>query len=141
VAEDTWSWREKPILEALASKEDSGGPTMSWELATSVDLTEDDFKRGLRALYESGFIAGDSLVAEDFILGGVRLTERGRRAVGQWPSQDLASELVQLLGRMVDSEPDSDQKGRLKRLQTAVTGVGTDLLAKVISELLTRGLP
>ena len=76
------------LLVAIADNEGVEGVD---ELQVLVELTGRsavEVKRAAKALFDGDYIAGDDITTDDsggFDLGLIRLTEKGRRAVGQWP--------------------------------------------------------
>ena len=90
MARSTWHARDLPILEAVAAAEEADAAIDSDGLATATGLSETAVARGLAALLDGDYISGDdeSSQTTPFALLDVRLRERGRRAVGQWPSED-----------------------------------------------------
>ncbi len=87
----TWEERELRLLEVIAQGED--GP--SFALPSSDDATErtgldpQTAQTALRALYRADYITGSKVNTHSgWGLLSIRLTERGRRAVGQWPSEN-----------------------------------------------------
>jgi hypothetical protein len=61
---------------------------------------------------------------------------KGRRAVGQWPSEDLEVELARVIERLEEEETDPERKSRFRRLREALSDAGKDVVARVIAELL-----
>ena len=90
MARSTWHARDLPILEAVAAAEEADAAIDSDGLATATGLAETAVARGLAALMDGDYISGDDVSSQTtpFALLDVRLRERGRRAVGQWPSED-----------------------------------------------------
>ena len=68
------------------------------------------------------------------------LGERGARAVQLWPADGATSVslLLEVLNERADAEPDPERQGRLRRAASAAEDVGTDILAKTITEFLAR---
>ncbi|GAA5150107.1 hypothetical protein GCM10023340_26490 [Nocardioides marinquilinus] len=59
------------------------------------------------------------------------LTERGRRAVGLWPSERSADQLVDLLRRAEDLTDDPDERSRIRQAAAALHGVSSDIITDV----------
>lgn len=86
----TWEEREQRLLEAIATAEEEGREARADELDSPTGLSPQQVQQGLRALYDAGYVDGIDVTAQGdtFDLLNIRLLERGRRAVGQWPSED-----------------------------------------------------
>jgi hypothetical protein len=67
-----------------------------------------------------------------------RLLPAGRRAIGQWPTGDLADQLFEELRQQIDLETDEAKRGALKRLLDAAGGVGKEVLVAVLIRLAER---
>lgn len=91
----TWEERQLPLLQAIARAEEeydgSRRPLNSlgpW-LREASGLDDRDVQLGLRALYEADYVSGNEpgINGRMSDLIGIRLLERGRRTVGQWPPE------------------------------------------------------
>lgn len=64
------------------------------------------------------------------------LTERGRSAVGLWPSERVGEELVDLLRQAADTVKDPEEQTLIRRASGAVgcvsRGVTTDVVAALV---------
>ena len=95
-------------------------------------------RAGVLALYEATppyvRIANLNLGSrgEVVVMDGLRLTERGRREVGQWPNENVAVALLALLDREIAAEPDYEKKSRLEKFRDAVGTVGMQVVAELI---------
>lgn len=131
----TWLRREVPLLEALAELEDEGVIGDSSNIAERSGLPGPDVGYGLRALAEAvpPFVVIDggdqgSIATRVPYFVSVRLGERGRREVGQWPAEGADFEsFLELLAERIDDVPDEEEKGRLRRLLDAAQGVSRDV--------------
>lgn len=146
MAGQTWSVRELPILEAIFNLEEakdehgfnSVGPG---DVAEEVGLDLDEVRRGIRALYEAGFVEGnDASSGAGWDLFGLRLLERGRRAVGQWPTDDPYVSLVKMIESQIAAEPEGERKTRMKKLLGTLTEVGSDVAGSVLSAFVQQTL-
>ena len=90
---------------------------------------------GLRALHESAFIEGNkaNINQRIFDLDDIRLLERGRRAVGQWPPEDHFDAFLEVLNEKIDEAETSAERSKLECVREAALGVGRDVLASVSS--------
>jgi hypothetical protein len=94
MARMTWDTVERPILESIADLEPGNRQLNNEDIAVSTGLDRETIDRGLLGLLESvpPYVTGTSAAAEELCyLIGVRLTERGRRAVGVWPARTPAT--------------------------------------------------
>lgn len=90
-------------------------------------------ERTLRSLERAGYISGhDASTMTGFGMMAITLEEKGRRAVGQWPSSDPADAFVRALHRMLATESDPDERDRLQRLRDAAVDVGKQVLAGAV---------
>lgn len=129
MAESTWSTLEVPILEAIATLEDMHG-TNAEAIAARLDKDLDVCLKSLVSLIEAGYIAG----RVDKFLGGtvkvrfIRLLERGKVQVGQWPSDaDIYENLLELLDRQMAAADKAEQK-RIGAVKDAVIKAGPNLI-------------
>ena len=99
--EDTWTNRELPVLQAIvAAFEDPDQLGLRvWDVIKLCGLPERDVQLALRALWEASppFIEAarppEQMTYPVHIFG---VTERARRAVGQWPTpENLVARLVE----------------------------------------------
>ena len=67
-----------------------------------------------------------------------RLTGKGLQVVAGWPGAGVAAErLLTVLDAQIDEAGTDDARSRLIKLREAVTGVGTDIVAKIVSNVVT----
>jgi hypothetical protein len=118
-----------PVLQRA-----SADPTVHQQLAA---LLEDDYLTGATPHWPLG--AGRPRIVADVL----RLTPKGRRAVGQWPGEQSGEILIRVLEETVMDMPEGEDKGRLNSLLTAARGVGVDLLSSIAAKLIksASGLP
>ena len=132
MAHPTWDQREQLILEAIADLEPTHPQLNNDDLATATGLDRGAVDRGLLALVEAGYVTGTNAAAEELCyLLGARLLERGLRAVGQWPAEDSAEALLELLRARVDTAATEDERTRWERVLNAAKGVS----GKALQEL------
>jgi len=63
-----------------------------------------------------------------------RITDEGRRAVGQWPTAEgIVDRLVQGLLDAADQEPDEQKRSRLRAVAEGMGGFARDVAVGVIS--------
>lgn len=142
IVEDTWTNRELPVLQVIvAAFEDPDRLGLRvWDLIKLCGLPEGDVQLALRALWEASppFIEAarppEEMTYPVHIIG---VTERARRAVGQWPTpENLLARLVDGFNDAADQEPDPVRKKRLREaaglLGETARGVAVDVIAKMI---------
>ena len=134
-----WEERELPILDAIAGVEDDQGEKVE-RIDTIVDLTgleRRDVALGLRALLDAGYV--DAIDASSPIVGdegaeflNIGLLERGRRVIGQWPSEDAGDDLLELIRERADNATTEEERSRLRRLFDAGKAVGGKTLTEIV---------
>ena len=135
----TWDQRERPILDAIARAEDDHRSINNDGIAGATGLDRGTVDRGLLALVEAEYVTGIEAAAEELCyLLEVRLLERGRRAVGAWPSQDAGDELLRLLRERAETAVTEEERGRWQRLVEAAKGLGSKALTEVAVALVKR---
>lgn len=134
-----WDERDFPVLVAAARLLEEGDEVSvgADEIAEATGINEDQVMRALGAL-ENVFTTGNAhrgwggAIAYD-VYG---LTERGRRAVGLWPSGDAADALVDALRQAEAATDDPEEQSLLRRAGAAVSaisrGVMTDVMAAYV---------
>jgi hypothetical protein len=134
VAVPTWHERELPALEALAALEETreNGSSLD-EVAELAGLPRARAVIAVEALIDSGHVAGHpahDMAGKDWL--ALRLLAPGRRAVRQWPSDDLTADaLVDVLEQRIAQEDDPDERGRLERMRDAARNLGGAALREV----------
>jgi hypothetical protein len=138
VAENTWPTRECLILEAMYRAMESGGDLGRAGREAVPDLPERVYHETLLTLAEDDYIEAHAQrsAADVVTVMPTRLMAKGRRAVGQWPGDDLAAELARVVERLEEAEPDPEEEGRFRRLREALSDAGKDIVARTLAELL-----
>jgi hypothetical protein len=128
--------REKLILEAMSEASERGQDLGRAGHDSVPALSNDLYQETLLALVTDGYL--DSVVmttaADRSTVIPRRLLPKGRRAVGQWPSENVELELIRALDRLEETENDPERKGRFARLRAGFVDVGIDVFAKVVTE-------
>jgi pyrimidine deaminase RibD-like protein len=86
VPEELWTTFDLPVLKALAGREMT--PLSVEEVLAATGLPRDQVPHSLLRLHDAGYIAArriESPVVFPPYFDQIRLLERGRRAIGQWP--------------------------------------------------------
>jgi hypothetical protein len=140
--EPRWERVERPILEALAAAD--GRPLTGTELEEATGLETSVLMRSLRSLKEDAYVAGALMTVgeEDYpaAADSIRLTPKGLREVGIWPSTDVAAALIAALEELVANEPDADKRAKGDRAVKALKAFGTIALNAAISQAVGAGV-
>ena len=139
----TWEPRELVLLDAIAKAEEEDGEplhSLNSRLRDRTGLTDQDVQLGLRALHEAGYIAGTEqrFSSRVYDLVNIRLLERGRRLVGQWPADDQYREFVAVIEQHIADAATDEDRSRLERIKDVALGVGREVLTSVLSERARR---
>ncbi len=81
---------------------------------------------------------GPMMLSGDQDLHAVDLTERGRRAVGTWPSSEGVDALVDALRQAEDTTSDPEEKTLIRRAAGAVGMVSRDVMVDVMGAVIAR---
>ncbi|MEP6650890.1 MAG: hypothetical protein ABJA74_13425 [Lapillicoccus sp.] len=86
------------------------------------------------------YLTGKPLNTADGILDVVinGLTERGRRAIGLWPSGETVDALVDALRQAEEATEDPEEKSLIRRAVGAVTSVSRDVMVDVVAAVINR---
>lgn len=135
--EDTWHLREMPVLLAIHDAEREHRPFATPEAAERLGLPEGEVRDSMLALMDAGYVKSASVARSRAyaVIAAPRLTERGRRQVGQWPD-DGYSALVALLEARIATTTDEIERGRLQTFLGGLVGVGRDVATDLLSALL-----
>jgi hypothetical protein len=129
VADDTWYTLALPLLEYLSQLPPHSLPNVG-DVADALTADPDAVVTEIDRLAEANYIRGG---VEKMMTGGdprpwfiahAELAERGARAVGLWPAEDPYDALVALLEQRINEEPDEEHRLSLRKLGSALAGVG-----------------
>ncbi len=138
MAESTWS-RDVRVMEVVRDLErDKPGEGQRDDIVGRLPFTKAEINDALRGLIEGGYVIGrdGGTMAERFDWWDLRLTEKGRRAIQQWPSDDPGAALVQLLEERLEQSEDPSETTKLQRVLDTIRDVGTGVLSSVLRDLL-----
>jgi hypothetical protein len=143
VMEQSWASRELPVLKVLVAYFDDLDRTQisPGQIADLAGLPENDVLRSLRALYEADprFIDGPIAQEIPYPLAVTGVSERARRAVGQWPNgEQLAEELIRKLETAAEQEPDPSRKSKLRQAAQVLAGTARDVFVEVAGVVIAR---
>lgn len=135
MAEFVWN-EDLGVLEAVAELEGEWGT----DVASIAALLERDAERvgpAVRRLWDDDYlIASDASTYEGFDAISVRLLGKGRRAIGQWPSEQAVFErLIELLAERADREPDEQRREALDRAKDGLQAAGASAVGSVLATL------
>jgi DNA-binding transcriptional ArsR family regulator len=136
--DSTWETRDYPTLLAAARILDtSAHSVLAEEIAEDITrdcgLSVEDVTHALIALGEGGYLT----VTRELVVSGV--TERGRRAVGLWPSDDDSVDaLAEVLLQAAEQTDDPEDKTRLRKAGEAVAGLSHNVAEGLIKAWIMR---
>ena len=138
---DRWASQDFPVLRRVAEivELEHAVEARPERIADDLGIGEDDALRSLIALHDSGYVEGlraDTMGGKYVIATGV--TERGRRAVGIWPSGEGVDALVEALQQAAESTDDPEERSALRRAAAAVLGVGRDVMTDVMGAVIAK---
>lgn len=144
---DTWTTRELPVLRELVSHFEAAGPVgppTADSVAAATGLATPDVEMALTALWEATdpYMKGIGASGMRYPARITGVTERARRAVGQWPaSDDAADQFLAALQAAADAEPDEQKRSRIRSIASWFDTAGKEVLAKVIAEIVGKYAP
>jgi hypothetical protein len=134
VAEDTWESQDQPILEAVRAAEIAGERLDSLTAGAAGGLEGDAAGWAVQDLVEGDYLTGtdahSGADAFDFYIG-LRLTERGRRAVGQWPGDPVTFFMAEL-DRRIAEMPEGDERTRAQRARSHLGDIAKGVLSSAL---------
>lgn len=144
--QQTWEVLEIPVLLAIRDAEEGGtaDDLDVGQLALATGIEKQKVAAAIRALYDAAFLTGNPYsMLDGWFLIGMRLLEKGRRVIGQWPANDPYDALVALLETQISHEDDQEKRGKLVGFRDALIGVGqgvaTDVLAAFVRQAVGLG--
>lgn len=135
---DRWHSRDFPVLLEIARALDAGTSADEHQITTDLGITPDELDAAWHALREGEYLR----VLEnrprrlgDGVMTYIVLAERGRRAVGLWPSERVGEELVDLLRQAADTVEDPEEQTLIRRASGAVGSVSRGVMTDVVAAL------
>jgi hypothetical protein len=142
--ESTWERVELPILEQMYEAENSEPPLYLSFVANGQASSTAEEIRAAERLIAAGYLEGKPVRAMGgvmFDLRAKRLTEKGLRAVGAWPSpSDGREAFLAALQQAIDSTDDPEERTRLEKLRSAAGEVTKASFVAVLSAAARAGL-
>ncbi len=138
--ESTWETRELRVLDYLVEHYDKPqrpvDPSVE-HLSEVTALDKESVRTALAHLFTADppYITGMDVAEFDYPARLSGVTERARRAVGQWPTpESLADRIIAALEAQAESEPDPETRSKLKHASDVGKGVLTGELTRVLTE-------
>lgn len=136
---DQWSTRDLPVLIEIARAHNIDGRKLAPQIQETLGITEDDVHDAVEALHEASYLEAHwaNSMGGRFLLG-VKLRERGRRAVGLWPSGESVDALVDALRQAEETTDDPEEKTIIRRAAGAVGSVSREVMVEVMAAVIAR---
>jgi hypothetical protein len=144
--EDVLNWTEEVVPVLKAAYEAYSRQPLSYGIATNyvneiLGRPEGDPRTNLvlAALSEDGYIVA-TIDGEHGMPHMFKLAERARQVVAGWPGgsdEDRIQGLLSSLDAQIERTENEDERGRLRQLREAITDLGTDLAAKILTNVIT----
>lgn len=139
---ERWSTRDLPVLIATARLLDAGETNVqARDVADDVGLTSNDVEAaydGLAGVYLAAVRTRGTLADPKGSCVITGLTERGRRAVGLWPSGEGVEALIGALRQAEATVEDPEERSALRRAWSSIAGVSRDVMVDVLGAVVTR---
>jgi predicted ArsR family transcriptional regulator len=137
-----WVTVDLPVLaqSAYALEVKHDGQVDTEAVATELGLSAEDAMRSLVRLWEDGLLDG----ADASTFGGdrqvivTRMTARGRREVGMWPSSRDGEALVEAIEQAIAQTDDEETKGWLRQMAKSARNVSEGMLASIAAAAVSR---
>jgi len=141
--EETWARRDLPVLEVIVSKFDEPERYQLRipEMIQLCGLPGDEVKAALRRIAGASppYIASTSSAGLTYPLIITDVTERARRAVGQWPDAGrLVSALANEFEAMAQREPDPEKKRWLRETGKMLSGTARDIATEIVAKVIVH---
>lgn len=140
-----WTTEDLPLLRALVDADrasERGDLPPLGDTAVAAGLDQQLAMKVADRLHDGGYL--DAAVMRDgagrlYAVHIRRLLPAGRRAAGQWPSEDPYTALLELLEHSIHDEPDAERRGKLERIRDALQDGGKSVLSNVLANLIVVG--
>lgn len=138
--ERRWDTHELRVLRAIEEREPVPSST-EVVAALAGQLEKQEVQETLHRLLDADYIAGVDATA---MSGGVellevRLREKARVKLGQWPGDELAEVFLELLRDRADTTSDKGEKRRLDTAVSSLASIGGQTLSGILAQLVMRG--
>ena len=119
---DEWFTRDLPVLTEIAVLIQAKKPASSERVAEGLGMGRDDVISAMHALEDAKFYEGFSMHSGS--RRAMKLTEKGRRATGVWPSDDAVQALTQALAAAEAAETDPAEKQKIQSVGQTLRTLG-----------------
>ena len=140
--EETWSWREAPLLRIALRETDAGRQVEFAALADETGLDQRVVWQTMKRLRDAGYLEAYLAGANGGVVSEV--TERTRRELGSWPSpESLLDQLVRTFEEAAERETEPERKSRLRAVAEGLGGAGRTVTLDLLAAFLRQqaGLP
>jgi hypothetical protein len=135
---DVWATRDYPVLREVVQRFDRGDDAV-WgqDVAAALSMSPEDVARSGRALERRGLVeALSTLEAQAVLFRDV--SGEAYLLTGLHPNGDNAvSQLVSALRQAADQVADPEEKSKLRKLADGAGGVSREVLAGVLTAVIT----
>ena len=136
--DDQWEWPNLPVLVEVTRRINAGKPARASDVAPVVGTDLETVRLAGKALERLG-MATTHRTATDLYFTNV--TREAYIATGLHPGgDDVVLRLVEALRQAADRVDDPAEKGRLRTLADQAGNVSRDVLAGVLTALVTAGI-
>ncbi len=139
-----WEEVDLPVLLCLGRAEDADRSADAEELAEDLELTESDIARSLRRLFEAEppLILGVEVASfgAEYALLDLRLSERGRRYVGNWPLEEAGTAMLSMIEERANDSTSRAERSKWEKFRAVAVEVGAPTLGELIAALVARGI-
>jgi hypothetical protein len=143
MVEDTWARRERVWLEQVDAANRRGEGWQPDEFASEDKATWRAAVFDWDALKDSGLLQVQvdqrNAQGRPVAVNGIRLTAKGRQAIGRWPN-DASQAVDELLRRIEDmiAVAGPKERSKLVRARDSLLDVGRDLLVDLAAAMLAK---
>lgn len=138
----TWETRDLPVLKAIIDITEEGESLIQpHQITQRLGMDPVDVRRALAALAgaQPPFFHFEDTTDND--TDGREIdaihspTGAARKAVGQWPSELLARQIIDGLLEAADAEPDEEKRSKLKQTAAFLGGTGWTILLGIAGNM------
>lgn len=135
----TWETHELPVLQVIEEHEPVERMAVIID-ALAGQLDQDEVEETARRLLRAGYIdAVDASGSADLELLEIRLEEKARVRLGQWPGDEIGEAFLALLRQQADTTTDEGERRRLDNAVSSLAAIGGQTLSGILTQLLMRG--
>lgn len=143
--DDTWHWREFPVLrEAVRGADEDPYLGIRFDaVAEATGLELMDVVRAAKALEDEGLIEAHRYIGPGASNRFVRVAGEARRRVGSWPTQETALDriITALEAIAANTDEDDDTRTRARKILEGLAGTGRQIGIAVAGAAITGQIP